>query len=191
MKNHRRVLICGAAGRDFHNFNIVYRDDAANRVVAFTATQIPGIESRRYPAALAGPRYPDGIPIRPESELEAICAEESVDEVIFAYSDVTNGQVMHLASRALAAGADFGLLGPNSTMIQSKVPVISVCAVRTGCGKSQIARFLTAALSARGRKPAAIRHPMPYGDLEKQVVQRFATIEDLETQRCTLEEREE
>lgn len=187
----RRVLILGAAGRDFHDFNVVYRDDPATRVVAFTAAQIPGIGGRRYPAALAGPRYPDGIPIAEESELESLCRAHQVDEVVFAYSDVPHEHVMHLASRALAAGADFALLGPESTMLRAARPVIAVTAVRTGCGKSQIARFLSQRLRANGRRAAVLRHPMPYGDLVRERVQRFATMADLDTAHCTAEEREE
>lgn len=186
-----RVLILGAAGRDFHNFNCVYRDDPAVEVVAFTATQIPGIESRRYPPELAGPRYPDGIPIRDELELEAICLEEGVDQVVFAYSDVRHVDVMHTASRALAAGADFVLLGPDRTMLRARIPVIAVSAVRTGCGKSQTARWIAQRLRRSGHSVAAVRHPMPYGDLARQRVQRFATRADLDAAACTLEEREE
>jgi len=187
----RRVLILGAAGRDFHNFNTVYRDDPAVCVVAFTATQIPGIAGRRYPAELAGALYPDGIPIRDEGELEFICREEPVDEVVFAYSDVTHEHVMHLASRALAAGADFGLLGPRATMLRAELPVIAITAVRTGCGKSAIARWLSRRLRDRGCKVAVLRHPMPYGDLVRERVQRFATLSDLDAAGCTVEEREE
>lgn len=186
-----RVVILGAAGRDFHNFNTCFRDDPAVRVVAFTANQIPGIAGRYYPAELAGPGYPDGIPIEDESDLEAICRREGVDRVIFAYSDLTHAEVMHRASRALALGAEFSLLGPKQTMLESKLPVIAVSAVRTGCGKSQIARWLTRRLIEQGRKPAAIRHPMPYGDLLKQRVQRFSTREELAAAECTIEEREE
>ncbi len=186
-----RVLILGAAGRDFHDFNAVFRGDDACEVVAFTAAQIPGIAGRRYPAALAGPLYPDGIPILAESELEAICARERVDEVVFAYSDVTHAQVMHLASRALAAGASFRLLGPRATMLRAGRPVIAVSAVRTGCGKSQIARWLGRHLRAQGLRVVALRHPMPYGDLVRERVQRFARREDLDTAECTVEEREE
>jgi predicted GTPase len=159
--------------------------------VAFTATQIPGIEDRLYPGELAGPLYPGGIPILPEEELESLCARHGVDQVIFAYSDVDHAQVMHLASRALATGADFKLLGPDATMLSANVPVITVCAVRTGCGKSQIARYLSSHLASQGRRVAAIRHPMPYGNLSKQLVQRFATPKDLEAANCTIEEREE
>lgn len=187
----RRVVILGAAGRDFHNFNMVYRDDPGTVVVAFTAAQIPGLEPRRYPAALAGPLYPDGIAIAGEDELEAICARERVDEVVFAYSDVSHADVMHLASRALAAGADFTLLGPDRTMIEARVPVVAVCAVRTGCGKSPIARWLGRHLRGRGLRVAVLRHPMPYGDLERQAVQRFAALADLMAHGCTVEEREE
>jgi predicted GTPase len=187
----RRVLILGAAGRDFHNFNVVYRDDAAVEVVAFTAAQIPGIAGRRYPASLAGARYPAGIPIVDESELEAVLRERQVDEVVFAYSDVTHLAVMHLASRALAAGADFALLGPARTMLRARLPVIAVSAVRTGCGKSPTARYLSRRLRARGLRVAVLRHPMPYGDLAGERVLRFATREDLDAARCTLEEREE
>ncbi len=187
----RRVLILGAAGRDFHNFNVVYRDDPAITVVAFTAAQIPGIAGRRYPAELAGPRYPEGIPIEDEARLETLCATHEVDEVVFAYSDVLHAQVMHLASRALAAGADFTLLGPDHTMLRSSLPVIAVTAVRTGCGKSQISRWLSRRLRQSGRRVAVIRHPMPYGDLVEERVQRFASLADLDAARCSLEEREE
>jgi predicted GTPase len=187
----RRVLIMGAAGRDFHNFNVAFRDDPATEVVAFTATQIPGIARRRYPATLAGPRYPDGIPILDESELQTICGERKVNEVVFAYSDVTHEYVMHKASVVLAAGADFTLLGPKRTMLQARVPVIAVCAVRTGVGKSQVARFISRQLKLRGIRVAVIRHPMPYGNLQKQAVQRFETGHDLDAAQCTVEEREE
>lgn len=187
----RRIVIMGAAGRDFHNFNVVYRDDAAAEVVAFTATQIPGIAGRRYPAALAGPHYPDGIPIVAESELETVCRQHAVDAVVFAYSDVDHAHVMHIASRALALGADFLLLGPTRTMIQARVPVIAVSAVRTGCGKSQTSRWIASRLKARGLSAAALRHPMPYGDILAERVQRFASRADLDAARCTIEEREE
>jgi predicted GTPase len=187
----RRIVICGAAGRDYHNFNVVYRDREDVEVVTFTATQIPGIEGRAYPPALAGERYPDGIPIVEEAGLDDVMREREVDEVVFAYSDVTHDQVMHLASRVLAAGASFTLLGPSETMLQSARPVIAVSAVRTGCGKSQVARYLSAELRARGLAVAAIRHPMPYGDLAAQSVQRFATLEDIAQGNCTIEEREE
>jgi predicted GTPase len=187
----KRVVILGAAGRDFHNFNTAYRDNPDFEVVAFTATQIPNIAGRRYPAALAGPRYPAGIPIFDEADLERICRDEKVDEIVFAYSDVTHEHVMHLASLALAAGADFALLGPEHTMLKSKWPVIAVSAVRTGCGKSQIARWLSRRLRAQGHRVAALRHPMPYGDLVRERVQRFATSADLDAANCTAEEREE
>jgi predicted GTPase len=187
----RRVVIVGAAGRDFHNFNVVYRDDPGVEVVAFTAAQISGIAGRRYPALLAGTLYPDGIPIVEEATLEAVCRDRAVDEVVFAYSDVSYEQVMHLASRALATGADFALLGPKRTMLEASVPVIAITAVRTGCGKSAVARWVAQALRRRGLRVGIIRHPMPYGDLERQRVQRFATIADLDAAQCTAEEREE
>jgi len=187
----RRVVIMGAGGRDFHNFNTVYRDDPASEVIAFTAAQIPRIAGRRYPPALAGPGYPDGIAILDESELETLCREQRADEVVFAYSDVSHAEVMHKASIAMAAGADFALLGPRRTMLEAKVPVIAVCAVRTGCGKSQVTRWLSGRLVDRGVTALIVRHPMPYGDLEKQAVQRFATMADLDTAECTVEEREE
>ena len=190
-KAERRVLIMGAAGRDFHNFNVAYRADRTTRVVAFTAAQIPGIAGRRYPASLAGEQYPEGISIEDEADLEAICRRERVDEVVFAYSDVRHETVMHAASRALAVGADFTLLGPDSTMLHASVPVIAVCATRTGTGKSQTSRWLSRRFRDQGLRVAAIRHPMPYGDLERQRVQRFATRADLTAADCTLEEREE
>ncbi len=186
-----RVVILGAGGRDFHNFNRVYRDDPAVEVVAFTAAQIPGIAGRRYPPELAGPLYPEGIAIVDEAELEALCRHRAVERVVFAYSDVPHAVVMHLASRALAAGADFELLGPARTQIVAGVPVIAVSAVRTGCGKSQTTRYLSRLLRAAGRRVAVIRHPMPYGDLARQRVQRFATRADLDVAECTIEEREE
>jgi predicted GTPase len=189
--HRRRVLILGAAGRDFHNFNVVYRGDPGAEVVAFTAAQIPGIVGRRYPPALAGSLYPEGIAILGEAGLEALCRDRRVDEVVLAYSDIAHEQVMHLASRALAAGADFSLLGPRRTMLVSSLPVIAVTAVRTGCGKSAIARWLSRRLSDGGRKVAVLRHPMPYGDLLAERVQRFAAPADLDAARCTLEEREE
>jgi predicted GTPase len=189
--HRRRIVIMGAAGRDFHDFNVVYRDDPSVEVAAFTATQIPGIADRRYPAELAGPSYPAGIPILAEAELETIVRERSVDTVVFAYSDVSHETVMHAASRALAAGADFELLGPRSTMLASRRPVVSVCAVRTGSGKSQTTRHVAALLAARGVTPVVIRHPMPYGDLVAQRVQRFATYDDLDRHETTIEEREE
>ena len=187
----RRVLILGAAGRDFHDFNVVYRDDPGVRVVAFTAAQIPGIAGRRYPPSLAGPLYPDGIPIEDEAELEALCRRERVSEVVFAYSDLSHEEVMHRASRALAAGADFTLLGPDRTMLEASRPVIAVSAVRTGCGKSQTARWIGQRLRARGLRVAVLRHPMPYGDLAREVVQRFASPADLDAAACSAEEREE
>lgn len=186
-----RIVIMGAAGRDFHNFNVVYRDNPQVEVIAFTAAQITGIANRRYPAALAGSLYPDGIPIVDESELETLCREQQIDQVIFAYSDVPHAHVMHLASRAIAAGADFSLLGPNHTMLTAKVPVIAVSAVRTGCGKSQTTRWLSKLLRQWGLRVGVIRHPMPYGDLERQSVQRFASRADLIVANCTVEEREE
>ena len=191
MTEAKRVVIMGAAGRDFHNFNVVYRDNPAFRLVAFTAAQIPGISGRRYPAALAGKLYPEGIPILDEEKLASICAKEKIDDVVFAYSDVPHTAVMHKASIALAAGADFQLLGPHSTMLASKLPVIAICAVRTGVGKSQVTRWLGKHLRSLGIKAAAIRHPMPYGDLVKQAVQRFAAMKDLDDADCTIEEREE
>jgi len=184
------VVILGAAGRDFHNFNMVFREDPQVRVIAFTAAQIPGIAGRCYPASLAGPRYPEGIPIVAESELEALL-HDCPGTVVFAYSDLPHAQVMHLASRALAAGADFLLLGPQRTMLSACVPVIAVSAVRTGCGKSQTARYLSQRLRARSLRTAVIRHPMPYGDLERERVQCFRTRADLDEAGCTLEEREE
>jgi predicted GTPase len=187
----RKVLILGAAGRDFHDFNVVYRTDPAHEVVAFTATQIPNITGRRYPAALAGPLYPEGIPIHAEEELEKLVAELAVDEVVFAYSDVSNQQLMEVGARALAAGADFRLLGPHATMLRAARPVVSVCAVRTGAGKSPTTRRVTAALKAAGLRVVVVRHPMPYGDLARQAVQRFATLDDLRVHECTLEEMEE
>jgi predicted GTPase len=186
-----RVLIAGAAGRDFHNFNLVYRDRADYEVVAFTATQIPNIDGRVYPAELAGPAYPDGIPIVPEADLERIVREREVDEVVFAYSDVTHQHVMHIGSRALAAGASYRLLSPVETMIASSKPVVAVCAVRTGSGKSQTTRHVARILRESGKRVAVLRHPMPYGDLTQQVVQRFARYEDLDAADCTIEEREE
>lgn len=191
MTRPTRILILGAAGRDFHNFNQVYRDDPGVEVVAFTATQIPGISGRRYPPELAGPRYPDGIPIEDEARLEALCRERGVDRVVFAYSDVTHAHVMHCASRALASGCDVSLLGPAATMLASSRPVIAISAVRTGCGKSQIARWLSAWLRERGWRVAVLRHPMPYGDLVAARAQRFATMADLDAAGCTAEEREE
>lgn len=186
-----RTLIMGAAGRDFHNFNVFFRGNPDYEVVAFTATQIPNIEGRKYPAELAGSDYPKGIPIYPESDLEKLIKEMKVDQVVFAYSDVTHEYVMHKASIVMAAGADFRLMGPQSTQIKSTKPVVSVCAVRTGSGKSQTTRRVSSILSEMGYKVAAIRHPMPYGDLVKQKVQRFASYADLDKHECTIEEREE
>jgi predicted GTPase len=186
-----RVVIMGAAGRDFHDFNVVYRSDPSVQVVAFTATQIPGIANRRYPAELAGPNYLDGIPIVPESDLEALIREQDVDTVVFAYSDVSHETVMHVASRVLAAGADFALLGPHRTMLKSRRPVIAVGATRTGSGKSQTTRALAAMVADRGVTPVVIRHPMPYGDLTRQRVERFSTYADLDRHETTIEEREE
>ena len=186
-----RILIMGAAGRDFHDFNVVFRADPTVEVVAFTAAQIPGIAGRRYPPELAGPGYPHGIPILPEAELERIVRERKVTTVVFAYSDVSHETVMHAASRALAAGADFTLLGPAHTMIRSRRPVVAVGASRTGAGKSQTTRYVAALLARRGLHPVVIRHPMPYGDLVAQRVERFATYSDLDRFETTIEEREE
>jgi predicted GTPase len=186
-----RIVIMGAAGRDFHNFNTVFRDDPSSRVVAFTATQIPNIDDRRYPKELAGPLYPEGIPIHPEADLPRLVRELEAEEVVFAYSDVSHETVMHKASLVLACGADFRLIGPNASMLKAKVPVVSVCAVRTGSGKSQTTRRVARILRGKGRRVVAIRHPMPYGDLVRQRVQRFAALEDLDQHRCTIEEREE
>ena len=191
MTRPTRILILGAAGRDFHNFNRVYRDDPGVEVVAFTAAQIPGIAGRPYPPELAGPHYPAGIPIEDEAQLEALCRERGVDRVVFAYSDVTHAHVMHCASRALASGCDVSLLGPAATMLASSRPVIAISAVRTGCGKSQIARWLSSWLRERGWRVAVLRHPMPYGDLGAARAQRFATMADLDAAGCTAEEREE
>jgi predicted GTPase len=185
------VLILGAAGRDFHVFNLVYRDDPSCEVVAFTAAQIPGIAHRRYPPSLAGRLYPDGVPIEDEADLEALCRRHAIGRVVFAYSDVTHDHVMHLASRTLACGADFVLHGPAATMLAARRPVIAVSAVRTGCGKSQTARWIARRLVRAGVRVAALRHPMPYGDLARQAVQRFASRADLDSEKCTLEEREE
>ena len=187
----KKVIIMGAAGRDFHNFNTYFRNNPDYKVVAFTATQIPDIEGRKYPAALAGKLYPRGIPIYAESELDALIAKYKADDVHFAYSDVSHEYVMNKASQVMAAGANFVLLGPRDTMVKSKRPVVSVCAVRTGSGKSQTSRKVATILKEKGRKVAVIRHPMPYGDLVKQKVQRFATYADLDKHECTIEEREE
>ena len=186
-----RIAILGAAGRDFHNFNTVYRNDPAFEVVAFTATQIPGIDDRRYPAVLAGPLYPNGIPIVPEESLKELIRSEKIDTCVFSYSDVSHEQVMHLASLCVGAGADFQLLSASRTMIPSKLPVIAITAVRTGAGKSQTTRFVSRILRKLGQKTVAIRHPMPYGDLARQETQRFASYPDLDAHECTIEEREE
>ncbi len=187
----RRVLILGAAGRDFHNFNCAYRDNALYRVVAFTATQIPNIQDRVYPPALAGRLYPEGVPIYPEADMERLIRELDVDVAVFSYSDVPHRYVMHMASRVNAAGADFELLGVSSTMLHSKKPVVAICAVRTGCGKSQTTRVVARTLKEMGRRIAVVRHPMPYGDLTKQACQRFAETADMDRHECTIEEREE
>jgi predicted GTPase len=187
----RRIVIAGAAGRDFHNFNVLYRDSDAHEVVAFTATQIPNIDGRVYPAELAGERYPRGVPIHAEAELEALIRREGVDEVVFSYSDVSHEHVMHVASRALAAGADFHLVAPAVTELDSSKPCVAVCAVRTGAGKSQTGRRVAEILRGGGHRVAVLRHPMPYGDLSRQAVQRFERYEDLEAADCTIEEREE
>ncbi len=187
----KKVLMIGAAGRDFHNFNVMFRGNPDYRVVAFTATQIPGIAGRRYPASLAGPGYPDGIPIVEENGLEELIPSQGADVAVFSYSDVSHETVMHVASRVAAAGADFWLLGPTHTQIASPVPVVSVCAVRTGAGKSPLSRRVLALLKELNWRPVVIRHPMPYGDLEKQRVQRFGSMEDLTRSECTIEEREE
>ncbi|HUT21093.1 MAG TPA: cyclic 2,3-diphosphoglycerate synthase [Anaerolineae bacterium] len=190
MPQHR-VIIMGAAGRDFHNYNVYFRDNPRYRVVAFTAAQIPDIEGRLYPAELAGEGYPDGIPIYPESELARLIAEHEVDQVVFAYSDVTHEYVMHRASLVLAAGADYRLMGGKTTMLASSRPVVSVCAVRTGSGKSQTTRRVCDALREMGKQVVVVRHPMPYGDLVRQTCQRFASYQDLDRHQCTIEEREE
>jgi predicted GTPase len=186
-----KVVIMGAGGRDFHNFNTVYRDRQEYEVVAFTATQIPHIDDRRYPSSLAGPLYPEGIPIVPESELERLIRDHGVDEVVFSYSDVSHEYVMHRASWVMSLGADFRLLGPKSTMIEGRVPIVAVTAVRTGSGKSPTTRRVCRVLKGLGRRVVAVRHPMPYGDLARQRVQRFETMEDLDREECTIEEREE
>jgi len=190
-KKRRRVIIMGAAGRDFHNFNVLFREDQSKEVVAFTATQIPGIECREYPAELAGSLYPRGIQVYPEEELVHLIKELKADEVIFAYSDVSHEYVMHTASEVMAAGADFRLVGPEATMLKSSKPVIAVCAVRTGAGKSPATRRLAEYLKERGLRVVVMRHPMPYGNLLRQRVQRFATLKDLDAQEATIEERED
>ncbi|MFY9909751.1 MAG: cyclic 2,3-diphosphoglycerate synthase [Candidatus Sulfotelmatobacter sp.] len=188
----KRILILGAAGRDFHNFNVFFRSNPEYQVVAFTATQIPDIANRKYPARLAGGLlYPEGIPILEEKNLEKIITDRKVDAVVFSYSDISHENLMHLASRAVACGADFWLLGTEHTQLKSSVPVISICAVRTGCGKSPVSRLVISELRNLGLKPVVVRHPMPYGDLVAQAVQRFAVLSDLDTHQCTIEEREE
>jgi predicted GTPase len=186
-----QLLIMGAAGRDFHNFNVVFRDNPRYEVIAFTAAQIPNIEGRRYPPEVAGTLYPEGIPIYPEAELDALIEAHRIDQVVFSYSDVSHEDVMHKGSRVIARGADFRLLGAWSTMLRAGKPVVSVCAVRTGCGKSPAARKIAALLKQEGLRVVIVRHPMPYGDLSKQVVQRFVSLEDLRRADCTIEEREE
>lgn len=186
-----RVLIMGAAGRDFHNFNVYFRDNSQYEVAAFTAAQIPDIEGRVYPPELAGELYPEGIPIYSEDELDALISDKKIDQVVFAYSDIQHREVMHKASQVLAAGADYRLMGPKATQVASNKPVISVCAVRTGCGKSQTTRRVSDILQAMGKRVVVIRHPMPYGDLRKQIWQRFADYDDLDKHECTIEEREE
>lgn len=187
----KKAIIMGAAGRDFHNFNVYFRSNTDYRVIAFTATQIPDIEDRKYPAVLSGESYPEGIPIYSEEELSSLIKKHDVSEVFFAYSDVSHEYVMHKASQVHAAGASFTLLGPDETMIKSQLPLISVCAVRTGCGKSQTSRKIALLLKEKGKRVVVIRHPMPYGDLAAQKVQRFATYEDMIEQECTIEEMEE
>jgi len=187
----KKVLILGAAGRDFHNFNVVFRGNADYSVVGFTATQIPGIANRRYPTELAGPLYPAGIPIFEEKDLERLVAEHEVDAVVFSYSDISHANLMHLASRVVATRADFWLLSSERTQLKSSVPVVSICAVRTGCGKSPLGRLVASELRREGWKPVVVRHPMPYGDLAAQAVQRFAVLSDLDKHQCTIEEREE
>jgi len=191
MKKRIITIIQGAAGRDFHNFNVLYRDNESHEVVAFTAAQIPDIDGRRYPAALAGKLYPKGIPIHPESELEALIARHRADEVVFSYSDVSHEYVMHWASRVIAAGANFQLLGARATMLESRKPVVAVCAVRTGAGKSQTTRRVARLLKEAGKRVVVVRHPMPYGDLTRQRVQRFTGLADLVKHQCTIEEMEE
>ena len=191
MNNQRKVIIMGAAGRDFHNFNVFFRNNSAYKVVAFTATQIPDIAGRKYPPELAGPGYEQGIPIYPEEDLPRLLDNERIDEVVFAYSDVTHEYVMHAASLCLAHGADFRLMGGKSTMLKSKRPCVAVTAVRTGVGKSQTTRRVADILTKAGKKVGVVRHPMPYGDLLAQAAERFATHQDMITHRCTVEEREE
>ncbi len=190
-KDRIRVIIVGAAGRDFHDFNVFWRNDPRYQVVAFTAAQIPDIDGRVYPAQLCGKRYPKGIPIEPEGKLAELIEKHGVQQVAMAYSDLAHVDVMHKAALVNAAGADFRMLGPRHTMLKSKKPVIAVCAVRTGCGKSQTSRAVTSILKGMGKRVAAVRHPMPYGDLTKQICMRFAKLEDLDLHKCTIEEREE
>ncbi len=187
----KRIIIMGAAGRDFHNFNCCFRDNPAFRVVAFTAAQIPYISDRRYPAELAGKLYPHGIPVYPEEQLAELIRRRKAEQVVFAYSDIPHERLMHIASRVLAVGADFLLMGPDATMLESRLPVVSVCAVRTGCGKSQVVRYFCDILRERGIRPVVVRHPMPYGDLAAQAVERLESLADLDRFRCTVEEREE
>ncbi len=187
----KKILILGAAGRDFHNFNVVFRGDPEYKVVAFTANQIPGIANRRYPTELAGPLYPAGIPIFEEKDLEHLVKGHEIDAAVFSYSDISYPNLMHLASRVVASGADFWLLSSSRTQLKSSVPLISICAVRTGCGKSPVGRLVASELRRNGRKVVVVRHPMPYGDLAAQAVQRFATMGDLDKHQCTIEEREE
>jgi predicted GTPase len=189
--NRERILIMGAAGRDFHTFNVCFRDNPEYEVVAFTAAQIPGIEDRRYPPSLSGGCYPNGIPIYPEEKLEELILEKRIQQVIFAYSDVSHVTLMHIASRVLSCGADFRLIGPERSFLASSRPVISVCAVRTGCGKDSVVRRISALVRDLGWHPVVARHPMPYGDLNQQMVQRFASVDDCDRQHCTIEEREE
>jgi len=190
-QKRERLLILGAAGRDFHTFNTCFRDDPNFLVVAFTAAQIPGIEQRGYPASLSGALYPEGIPIHLEAQLEGLIREQAISQVVLAYSDLPHLEIMHLASRALSCGADFRLIGPDRSSLSSSRPVISVCAVRTGCGKNSVVRRIASLLTDRGIHPVVVRHPMPYGDLSAQTVQRFAALEDCDRAHCTIEEREE
>lgn len=191
LANPERVLILGAAGRDFHNFNVCFRGNAEFKVIAFTAAQIPGIETRRYPPSLSGELYPDGIAIYPEAKLEELIRAERIQQVVLAYSDLSHVSVMHLASRALACGADFRIIGPERSFLKSALPVISVCAVRTGSGKDSVVRRIAKLLQGKNLRPVVVRHPMPYGDLAAQAVQRFAAVEDCDRHSCTIEEREE
>jgi predicted GTPase len=191
VRQRRKTVILGAAGRDFHNFNTRFRDNEDYEVLAFTATQIPNVSGRIYPAELAGSLYPNGVPIVPEDEIESLIRDRGADMVVFSYSDVSHEYVMHLASRVIALGAEFSLLGARQTMLGSKKPVVAVCAVRTGSGKSQTTRAVSSVLVGKGRKVTVVRHPMPYGDLGRQALQRFARYEDLDLHDCTIEEREE